>query len=311
MASITLEDLHVFHAIDREIFSRLVVNLMRDPAQSMLVMALWLWLEETNLTNIIVKMLRLSDPEVNAIANEAVSGLRSLESRTSPMPVDGGMPLTCRAMGINISLQMLYQNKFSMISGIKTFLNNVCALIFTDILQQVFMAEPVELFNQPLVIPGFPHPTFGSITVIPQGHDYHLPLGELWGWSLNLEVPVDDRTMFLTFSRGYPVTEDEVKELFVGYFGDCVEYIQMEESTSTGQTLFARMVVRSVSTIDRILNGGYIAKFRINGKHVWARKVEFDNKQLIDFLCRQSLPSLGIDVLIDDILQLGGVVGVS
>ncbi|KAL7166292.1 hypothetical protein ACSBR2_037048 [Camellia fascicularis] len=85
---------------------------------------------------------------------------------------------------------------------------------------------------------------------------------------------MDDRTMFLTFSRGYPVSESEVKELFTGCFGNCVDNVDMDEFKSVDQPLFARMVVCGVSIVDDILNWSSIAKFWINGKHVWARKYE-------------------------------------
>ncbi|KAL7166290.1 hypothetical protein ACSBR2_037046 [Camellia fascicularis] len=92
----------------------------------------------------------------------------------------------------------------------------------------------------------------------------------LWGWSHEIKVPADDRTMFLTFSRGYPVSE--VKELFTGCFGDCVGNVDMDEFNSVDQPLFAQMVVCGVSIVDDILKGSSIAKFWINGKHIWARK---------------------------------------
>jgi hypothetical protein len=84
----------------------------------------------------------------------------------------------------------------------------------------------------------------------------------------------DDRTMFLTFSRGFPVLEEEVKELFTELFGDCVESVQMETVPSSEQPLYARMVLRSVTFVDRMLEGKRISKFRVNGKHIWARKYE-------------------------------------
>jgi hypothetical protein len=38
------------------------------------------------------------------------------------------------------------------------------------------------------------------------------------------------------------------------------------------QPLYARLVVRSASSIPVVLDGKSKAKFTINGKHVWARK---------------------------------------
>ncbi|EOY29501.1 PREDICTED: uncharacterized protein LOC18587807 [Theobroma cacao] len=275
MASITLEELHTYHAIDREIFSRLVITLMRDPAESLLVMALWLWLEEKGYPNIIAKMVKLSDPLLEALAGEAVSCLNCLGSGNPTIPPNGVFPLTARIMEKDISFQMFHQNKFSTISGIKNFLNTVCSRIFTDILQRVMGSTSQVISNQPLVIPGFPHSLFGRVTIVPRAMDHGFPVGGLWGWHPCNNVSEDDRTLFLTFSRGFPVSEDEVRELFTKICGDCVDSVHMQENVPCNeQPLFARMVLHSVTNVDQILNRRRIAKFRINGKHIWARKYE-------------------------------------
>lgn len=285
MVTISLEELHLYHKIDREIFSRLVIQFLRDPAESLLVMALWLWLEEKGYSNIILKMMALPDPIVNAVADEAVRCLKCLETTTSRVLLGGGggggLPLTARILQTQISLQTFTHHRFTTISGIKIFLNNVCARIFTDILQRVLAAGPSQMRpDQPLVIPGFPHPLFGDLTVVTQPLDSDLiPTAEMWGWHPTNDVPEDDRTMFLTFSRGFPVSEEEVRELFTEKFGNCVEGVHMGNVSSNSnnnnndqQPLYARMILKSVTTVDRILDGRHISKFRINGKHIWARK---------------------------------------
>lgn len=88
------------------------------------------------------------------------------------------------------------------------------------------------------------------------------------------DVIDDDKTMFLTFSRGFPVTEEEVRHLFTSTYGDCIKAMHMGNEDANEQVLFATMVLNDVETLDRILNGKHIAKFRVNGKHIWARKYE-------------------------------------
>lgn len=284
MVTISLGELHLYHKIDREIFSRLVIQFLRDPAESLLVMALWLWLEEKGYPNIILKMMALPDPIVNAVADEAVRCLKCLETTTSRVVLGGGdgLPLTTKILQTQISLQTFTRHRFTTISGIKILLNNVCARIFTDILQRVLAAVPSQTRrDQDLVIPGFPHPLFGDLTVVTQPMDNDLiPTAELWGWHPTNEVSEDDRTMFLTFSRGFPVSEEEVRKLFTEMFGNCVEGVHMgnlssnSNSNNDQQPLYARMILKSVTTVDQILDGRHISKFRINGKHIWARKYE-------------------------------------
>lgn len=251
---------------------------MRDPAQSLLVMALWLWLEEKGYLNIIVKMVPFPDAIVNALAEEVVLCLKCLEDITTTPSHGLVLPLTTRVLGQEISLQTFAQNRFTIIRRIKTILKNVCSRVFTDILQLVLPGSSQMInFGHSLVVPGFPHPVFGSLNIVNQPMDYDIPTGGLWGWDqVEHEGTEDDRTMFLTFSRGFPVFEEEVKELFTNMFGDCVRSVHMGQGTfeDVDQPLFAKMVLSSVTFVDRILHGRRISKFKIHGKHIWARKYE-------------------------------------
>ncbi|XP_022957165.1 uncharacterized protein LOC111458632 [Cucurbita moschata] len=85
-------------------------------------------------------------------------------------------------------------------------------------------------------------------------------------------VPPDERTIFLTFSKGYPISEEEVRDYFGRRYGDFIESIHMQEAQPPEQPLYARLVVKTESSIDLVLEGRTKAKFSINGKHVWARK---------------------------------------
>ncbi|VFQ87391.1 unnamed protein product [Cuscuta campestris] len=166
-------------------------------------------------------------------------------------------------MGRAISSKLFCPNKFTTISGIKSFLNKVCAIVFADILEQVLPAGQGQTPASR---------SWGSRT--PRLGDRRGPeepgLGDpergALGWAMAAEPPVDERTMFLTFPRGYPVTEEEVRELFNSYYGDCVEAVKMvSPAAASEQLLYARLVVRSVGTIDQVLSGGPIAKFHVNG----------------------------------------------
>lgn len=278
MAPISVKELHLFHRIDREVFFCLVTRLARDPAQSLLVMALWLWLESIGYHNIISKLVGLSDPLINALAIEAVTCLRCLELENIRIPASGGLPLTSTLMQKDISLHFFRQKRFTAVTGIKSVLNKICAQIFTDILQCVLVSVGTSQPSRyrPMVVPGFPHPLFGTFTIPPKSFE-ELDLFDLRVW-INMrpseDVTDDDKTMFLTFSRGFSVTEEEVRHMFTSTYGDCIKVINMGNGIMSDQVLFATMVLHDVEIIDRILNGKHIAKFRINGKHIWARKYE-------------------------------------
>ncbi|KAL2501446.1 uncharacterized protein Fot_35294 [Forsythia ovata] len=86
------------------------------------------------------------------------------------------------------------------------------------------------------------------------------------------EVAREDRTMFVTFSRGYPVAESEVRQFFTRMLGNCIESFHMQEVAPDEQPLYAIIVFLRPSFIRSILNGVRKVKFTINGKHVWMRK---------------------------------------
>ncbi|TXG62292.1 hypothetical protein EZV62_013655 [Acer yangbiense] len=217
---ISLVELHMFHRIDREVFARLVTTHMCDPAESLMVVAVWLWLEKKGFPSLISKMSKLSNQMVNVLAGEAISSLNCLKS------------------------------------------------------------------DQPIPVASFPHQLFGDVEIVRSVMNYvEIPttsrgdqLLQLWGMPVIPEnvVSEDDRSMFLTFSRGFRVTENEVRELFTGLYGlDVVADVIMQENISDdAQPLFARLILNSIDTVDCILNGRHIVKFRINGKYVWAHKYE-------------------------------------
>ena len=282
MAPITTEELRLFHNIDRELFCRLIFKQKLGITQSLLVMGLWLWLENTGYPNIITTMMKLSDSMVKSLAKEAATCLNFLEVENPHIPIGGDLPLTRILVQRDISLMLFIEKRFVAIAGIRSILNNICARIFSDILRIILrstnntnIASTSRANSRPLVVPGFPHPLFGAFNVPPEIEDLDLSDERIWtsGRPSN-HVTEEDKTMFLTFSRGFPVFEEEVRHLFTGLYGDCVRDLVMGNANANNQPMFATMVVDGVATVDRILNGSHIAKFRVNGKDIWARKYE-------------------------------------
>ncbi|XP_015084263.1 uncharacterized protein LOC107027679 [Solanum pennellii] len=277
--SITLKDVHSFHSFDQELFIRLVLILHHDPGVSLLAMDIWLWLRNhASCLNLIVKFLDVPIMEINLLAKEAVMCLKWVQSKVPPKSnLARGMAITAMVMDRAISFQYFYKIRFTMTSGIKNYLNDVCSIVFADILVWVLSkGYPKVPMNFPIHVPGFPHQTFGTITLILKSLDYIIPnknepLENIW--SLKPKSQFDDRTMLLTLSRSEHMIKKEVVELFNSKYRDCVEDVHMLPPTSSKHLLYSQMVVRDVSTIDQILSTKPIAKFKINGKDVWARRL--------------------------------------
>ncbi|KAJ0090274.1 hypothetical protein Patl1_13588 [Pistacia atlantica] len=267
---VSQEEFKIFHEIDRELYTILAINLWRDPVDSMQIMALWLWLERTGFNNVVKKILSLPYTLINELADEAVICLNCINNDHSPCSSENNdIPLMQCLMEKEISLRFFYDNRLNAIQGVAKIASDVCIRAVTDIMQQAVernasqsLADSQKMmaqsFQKSLVQPGF--------------QVRFCPNEMVQSWTQQNEVPADDRTMFVTFSKGYPVLEREVREFFTSAYGDCIESLHMQEVQSTEQSLFARIVFHSASSINVILNGMGKAKFTINGKHVWARK---------------------------------------
>ncbi|TXG58038.1 hypothetical protein EZV62_015867 [Acer yangbiense] len=197
--------LHMYHRIDREVFARLVITHKCYPVESLLVIAVWLWIEEKGFLSLISKMSKLLNQMVNFLAREAVSSLNYLKSEQVPnVPPNGGIYFTSQLLDrTDMSLLFFYHNWFSAIVGVKNVLNSVGAKIFTYILPLV----------TPISMAGFPHQYFGDVEIMQSVMNYvEIPkvaggdqILQLWSMPVIPENVVfeDDWSMFLTYSRGF------------------------------------------------------------------------------------------------------------
>ncbi|XP_059431695.1 uncharacterized protein LOC132165230 [Corylus avellana] len=242
---VSQEEFNIFHSIDRQLYTILVVNLWRDPVESMQVMALWLWLERLGYDSVVKKMLSLPQILVNELADEAIICLNCIHNNLiSSSSESNDIPLTQTLMEKEISLQFFLENRLNGIAGLTKIMNDVCIRALLDLMQQAIERNAGRHGAGDMVQPRTP----------------------------GADVPADDRTMFVTFSKGYPVQEWEVRDFFGRSYGDCVESLHMQEVQPHQQALFARIIFHKATTMEMILRGMGKVKFSINGKHVWARK---------------------------------------
>ncbi|XP_061986450.1 uncharacterized protein LOC133705332 [Populus nigra] len=324
---VTPEEFKIFHTIDRTLYTRLIVNLDRDPAESMQVMALWIWLEKEARDNLVDKMLSLPDAVINSLADEAVLCLNCIKTdrfHFSPESMNDEVPLTQQLTKTGLSLRFFHDNRLGILRALTKIIDEVCARAFEDISRQVIekkaagkgnniVAEnvsgqegnplnyygpainPVLCYNSAAAgVYGLgistPHFMAPNIGILPAYDPYDLSVQRQITSTENIagalnrikisngdhqgekDVYSDNRTIFLTFSKGYPISEDEIRDFFTKKHGDCIEAIYMQEVSAEEQPLYARLVVTSAAVIHSVLQGHSKAKFTINGKHVWARK---------------------------------------
>ena len=222
--------------------------------------------------NVVYKILLLPYILVNELADEAIICLNCIHTnQISSSSENNDIPLIQSLMEKEISLQFFLENRLKGIVGIAKIVNEVCIRALSDIMQQAIDRNAAQsltesqMIMQPSIHQSLVHPGLCSVGLGGGGLVQPRAPG--------IEVPTDDRTMFVTFSKGYPVQEWEVRDFFTRSFGDCIESLHMQEVQQPHQqSLFARIIFHKASTMEMILNGMGKVKFTINGKHVWGRK---------------------------------------
>ena len=281
--SISQEEFNMFHTIDRTLFTRLVFNLGRDPAEATQVMALWLWLEKVGeeIDMVYSKILSLPDTILNALVDESVMALTCIESdqfRFSSDSTSDMIPLIQSLTKTGVSLRFFHDNRIGIIRGVTKIINEVCVRAFEDIVKLAQANKSAQEstgirfeFDKPVnfhgailnplssalyynssgivgvqspnvgvsqflnLAPHVPVSGGGLPLEVSRGFDpYDLSfqrqilnneIGEVLSRIKSSsprdeeakEVPPDERTIFLTFSKGYPITENEVREFFTRY----------------------------------------------------------------------------------------------
>uniref|UniRef100_A0A0D3HGL6 RRM domain-containing protein n=1 Tax=Oryza barthii TaxID=65489 RepID=A0A0D3HGL6_9ORYZ len=82
---------------------------------------------------------------------------------------------------------------------------------------------------------------------------------------------LDYRSLFITFSRGYPIRQDDIINFFNSLYGPCVESVMVEKAAAGQLPVYGRVVLRCPSMIPVVLDGQQTAKYMIKGRHLWAR----------------------------------------
>ncbi|KAI3410843.1 uncharacterized protein J3R85_018356 [Psidium guajava] len=262
----------LFHTIDRALYTILAIHLCRDPSESLHVVALLLWLERNGFARAVENVLSLPRMLVGDLADEAMACLNFIFNHGESSSVGGAdVPLMRGVIGRRISARFLRENRDDARQVISKIIDTVCLRALKDIMQKAFAIRNPSPSTSPVLLPD--GPAFPGMRPRRNANaNDHVVINRHVPVPVPVPVPPDDRTLFVTFSKGYPVHEWEVMEFLTRVFGDCVEAMHMQEVQAGEQPLFARVVFRSASTIDQVLDASGKAKFIINGKHVWARK---------------------------------------
>ncbi|KAJ0977012.1 hypothetical protein J5N97_012486 [Dioscorea zingiberensis] len=307
-SSIPVEAIKAYHASERRLYARMVLDASLDPFRAMEIISFWLWLAEIGHPDIICHAQSLSPVALLLLAGVAEAFIDALRLE----PTDSFRP--------NADLRL------SAIHGITYYLSSVCFKAFDDIQRQAdelrldrlmlqfsnvyldqassssspprmqdmqrainFRQQLNLLFETPIdsglanlhsQSHSLRHSTTSGHQMNYTAQPYH-PLSMINSSSSSGSPPPahnrhdmsrDDRTLFVTFSNGYPLTEEDLYVFFMSRYGD-VESVSVQTVTKPGTgPLFARVSFNHEETMLKVLNGNVKAKFMFKGKHLWARR---------------------------------------
>ncbi|KAJ1688456.1 hypothetical protein LUZ63_019846 [Rhynchospora breviuscula] len=93
------------------------------------------------------------------------------------------------------------------------------------------------------------------------------------GMGVPIASTEDARSMVITFSKGFPIGREEIWEHFATRWGDCIEKVMMERVPPGGTPpMYGRIVFKTDTYIDLLLDMDRVVMHNINGTHLWARK---------------------------------------
>ncbi|KAL6906385.1 hypothetical protein ACP4OV_003986 [Aristida adscensionis] len=289
-------ELLMFHKLERDLFHRLVHDLAQDPATMRWVIAFWLWLESVGHHDFIRRLSALPGPVVTRFVEEAVACLRHLAcgggggggvlARRLGGAAAAGRSLPCTNALLAAPIDgVAYFDacRDEAVEGVVSVYRDVC-LVVCDVGSATFVPSDVSAARaisppgraattQPQQMPIGPPARAAPAMMMPMPPSWSLnPMASPW---IPIEtqslLPEDYRSLFITFSRGYPISKEDIVEFFNSVFGPCVEAVMVERPPPGQLPVYGRLVLRNASMIPVVLDGRQTAKFLINGRHLWAR----------------------------------------
>ncbi|PKA64148.1 hypothetical protein AXF42_Ash005160 [Apostasia shenzhenica] len=198
----TVRDVLSFHKLDRGIYERLL-SFGLQPVTARNVTALWMGLELIGIDVIAAVKDRRDPAIVGGFIAEAESILDYLRQDSPAMhdPSVAGIPLTAALVDEPLTLRFFYAQRNVAVRALTNILDGVGTVVFDDGLNALLRAheEAVRVAEEA----GRPPPPLPVELALP----YHTrPMQS-----------EDRRSMFVTFSKGFPLRREDIIEYFSEY----------------------------------------------------------------------------------------------
>ncbi|GLT49150.1 hypothetical protein SLA2020_227280 [Shorea laevis] len=202
----TLVDLLLFYSQERTLFDRMVSSMGKTSHQVKRAIALWLTLEEIGYHDLIRTIHSLNDHTVNALFNETLKCFDCLPLNAAPpveSPDDFSAFLEFFIEPMNY--RFFYYNHEFIFRRLQHIVQTVSEKIFGE-------TAPLEVHNSGLrpavrtlgsTASGKPSQEPKQSTLNPHAEDFYPG-----------QASKDARTMFQTFSKGFPLSREEIFVFF-------------------------------------------------------------------------------------------------
>jgi hypothetical protein len=237
-------ELALFHGTERSLFHRLVRDLAQDAESMRWVLALWLWFESAGHDGFIRRVSALPGPVVLRFVEEALACLARLAGRQL---TGAGELLPCTnallAEPVN-GVGYFDAHRDEVTPGVRSLYKNVCRVVFDDACladDAVFLPRSATMASRtrnggsvpravgsPVVAafagaaPGARNTTTAApfsrlnATAAPwcPVTPVRAPYEQQRQQQAVSPLPEEFRSLFITFSRGYPIIKEDIEEFF-------------------------------------------------------------------------------------------------
>ncbi|XP_047095286.1 uncharacterized protein LOC124707668 [Lolium rigidum] len=298
-------ELALFHGQDRSLFHRLVRDLSQDAESMRWVMAFWLWLESAGHHNFIHRVSAMPGPVVRRFVEEALACLARLAGRKLAGAGEL-LPCTNALLAERIeNVSYFDERRGEVAPSVRSLYKNICRVVFNDACladDAVFLPRTATTnrvggsgTSAPRAVGTPVVAAFaGTAPVVRNRNTAAVSFSQLNAMAAPWcpipiraaayeqqqqqpqqeaisPIPEEFRSLFITFSRGYPISKEDIEEFFNAIHGPCVEAVMVERAPSGQMPVYGRVVLRSPDMIPLLLGGQQTAKYIIKGKHLWAR----------------------------------------
>ncbi|EHA8589150.1 hypothetical protein COCNU_scaffold008284G000030 [Cocos nucifera] len=242
---VSVRDVLLFHKQELRLFDMLRA---RIPAFAQRILALWLWLELLGI-NVVAFVCGCRNRDVvHRLIDEALQILGQL-CQNAPLLTEDNVkiPLTAALAVEPFNLRFFHYHRDRAVRGIAHILDGVGKLIFDDNLLALLGAYET-----------------GALPELPEelARPYHLAA---------VPAPADARSLFVTFSPAFPLSQEDIVVYFTGRWGCCLERVTLENEPGL-KPMYGLVVFTTESFVGLVVSGERMVRFMINGKPLWARK---------------------------------------